>query len=91
MLGTIYYTASGSHRIKTVSEGRCDFLRRSSWIRPWSTPRLTAAIPFLPLAPFAIEHPSLQFFPSVSGSPFPLRAFQRQFLESPPLGQGAVC
>jgi PrpF protein len=43
------------------------------------------------VGPFAIEHPSLQFFPSVSGSPFPLRAFQRQFLESPPLGQGAVC
>jgi hypothetical protein len=24
MLGTIYYTASGPHRIKTFSEGRCD-------------------------------------------------------------------
>jgi hypothetical protein len=24
MLGTIYYTASGPHRIKAFSEGRCD-------------------------------------------------------------------
>jgi hypothetical protein len=27
---------------------------------------------------------------SISNS-FPLRTFQHQFLESPPLGQGAVC
>lgn len=33
MLGTIYYTASGPHRIKALSEGRCDPADTSETIR----------------------------------------------------------